>query len=503
MPEPTPESAAPLRGDTISRNAVYAFAAQMGTAAFTAVLTIFLTRKLGPAGFGTFALALSVTGLLLRPAGGGTSQAAARFIAEHHGDVPRIRAVLGMALRYRVPTATGIGILLFALAGPIASLYNTPELVGPLRGAACAFIGQNLMLFLRDALIALRRASEGFRLVISESAAETTATVGLVLAGGGATGAAYGRAAGYAFGVVLGVFILARLIGGSPIFGTGPSPVPRKQFVSYAGAILVVASATAVFSALDILLLGAFLTTSAVGIYSAPLRFIAFLGYPGLAISQGVGPRLAKHPEDPPNVRALERALRYVILFQAWLTALLLVWAAPIVDLLLGSAYAESAGVMRALTPYIFLNGIGPLLFSALNYAGEGRRRIPYAVATVLVAAAVDVVLIPQIGVLGAAVGSDIAYALFIGGHVWLAHRFIGLRLEVLVATSLRSLAAAAVTAGILVLFGTQDLSVLQWIVGLAAGTAAFVAGLLVSREISWPELRTLAREPLTALRRG
>src|SRR5215211_2909064 len=492
MPETPPETADPLRGDTISRNALYAFAAQMGTAAFTAGLTIFLTRKLGPAGFGTFSLALSVTGLLLRPAGGGTSQAAARFIAEHHGDVRGIRGVLGMALRYRTLTATGIGVLLFALAGPISSLYNTPELVGP-----------NLMTFFRYALIALRRASEGFALVMSESAAEAAATVALVLAGGGATGAAYGRAAGYAFGVVLGIFILARLLGGSPILRTGPSPVGRKQFVSYAGAMLVVASATAVYSQLDVLLLGAFLTTSAVGIYSAPLRFISFLGYPGLAISQGVGPRLARHRADPPKVRALERGLRYVILFQAWLTAVLLVWAGPIVDLLLGPAFAQSADVIRVLMPSIFLNGIGPLLFAALNYAGEGKRRIPYAIATVLLAAALDVVLIPRIGVLGAAIGSDIAFALFIGAHVWLVRRFIGLRLEPLVATSLRSLAAAAVTAGILALFGTHDLSVLDWTVGLAAGTAAFVAGLLITREISWPELRTLAREPLTAVRRG
>ncbi len=491
------------RGDTISRNAVFAFVTQMSTAAFTAALTIFLTRKLGPAAFGTFSLALSVTGLVLRPAGGGTSQAAARFIAEHHGNTRGVLGVLGMALRLRLLTAACIGGLIFALAEPIAALYNAPELAGPLRGAAIALIGQNLMTFVRNALIALRQAAAGLRLVVSEAAMEFGATVALVLAGGGATGAAFGRAAGYAFGVVIGIAILARLLGHSPLFKTGPSPVARRRFASYAGAMFSVTVAMAVFAQLDVLLLGAFLTTSAVGIYSAPLRFIAFIGYPGLAIAQGVSPRLARHPEDPPKVGALVRALRYVTIFQAWVAAMTLLWAAPIVALLLGSAFSESAGVLRALSPAIFLNGINPLVTSSLNYAGEAQRRIPFALGTVVIAGGLDVLLIPEIGVYGAAVGSDVALAFFVGGNIWLSHRFIGMPLRPLVLTSVRAFAAAGVMAAILALVGTHDLSPIQWVVGLGAGSVAFVAALLVIGEMTGRELRRLVRIPVKALRRA
>ena len=200
MNRDAPNSESSHRGDTISRNALFAFAAQMGTAVFTAVLTVFLTRQLGPAGYGTLALAVSVTGVMLRPAAGGTSQAAARFIAERHGDLAAITGVLGMALRMRLATATAIAVALFALAGPISDLYNAPELAWPLRGAAIAFFGQSLMNFSRSAFIALRRTSRTFGLVISESAMEFTASVAMVPLGGGATGAAFGRAVGYVFG---------------------------------------------------------------------------------------------------------------------------------------------------------------------------------------------------------------------------------------------------------------------------------------------------------------
>src|SRR5688500_20201369 len=85
------------QGDTISRNAVFAFAAQMSTAAFTAVLTVFLTRQLGPAGYGTLALAISITGVVLRPACGGSYQAAARFVLARVGGATVNVGVIGIA----------------------------------------------------------------------------------------------------------------------------------------------------------------------------------------------------------------------------------------------------------------------------------------------------------------------------------------------------------------------------------------------------------------------
>ncbi len=503
MNRDAPNSESSHRGDTISRNALFAFAAQMGTAAFTAVLTVFLTRKLGPAGYGTFALAISVTGVVLRPAAGGTSQAAARFIAERHGDLAAITGVLGMALRTRLATATAISAALFALAGPISDLYNTPELAWPLRGAAIAFFGQSLMNFSRSAFTALRRTSRTFGLVISESAMEFTASVVIVLLGGGATGAAFGRAVGYVFGALLGMLLLGRLLSRSPFFNTGPSPVRRREFMNYAGAMLIAGGASSLFSYLDTLLIGAFLSTAAVGIYSAPLRLAALVGYPALALTQGVAPRLARHPDEPPNVTALERAVGYIVILQAGVVAFLLLWADPIVRLVLGSEFSESAEVIRALTPFILLTSVTSPLTSSLNYAGEGRRRIPIVFAALIVNAAIDVILIPQIGVLGAAVGTDVAYAVYGGAHLWLCHRLLGLPLMPLAAIAGRAALAGLAMAAVLALVGTGSLSALQWVVGLAFAPAAFLATLLATRALSLDEIRTLVRLPVKALRSG
>jgi O-antigen/teichoic acid export membrane protein len=496
---PTP----PGGGDTISRNAMFALATQLTTAAFTAALTVFLVRQLGPAGYGTLSLAMGVTGLLIRPAAGGSSQAAARYVAERRGDIPAIAGVLGMAGRFRLVSATLIAVALFALAQPISDLYRVPEMTWPLRALAVAFFGQSVTLFWRDVFVALRRTSSGFALILSESAMEFTATVTLVLVGGGVTAAAFGRTIGYLFGAFVGVILLTRVLGRSPLFGTGRSAVGRREFAGYAGAMVVITSAVSAFGQLNVLLIGAFLTTSSVGIYSAALRLITVLRYPGQALAQGIAPRLARHPDEPPNVRALSTGLGYMISFQAGVAAVLLVWAEPIVELVLGPEFLESAEVLRALTPLILLVGLSTLLSSALNYAGEGRRRMPVAIATFFVTAASGVILIPEIGILGAAVGSDVAYALYVGGHLWLCRRVLGLPLRPLAVTAGGSLAALGAMAAVLLAIGTGgQLSVIQWTAGLTLGSAAFVVTLVATRALSIGEIRFLLGLPARALRR-
>jgi O-antigen/teichoic acid export membrane protein len=360
------------------------------------------------------------------------------------------------------------------------------------------------MRFTQSVFTALRRTASSFSVVFSESAMEFTATVALVALGGGVTGAAFGRAIGYVFGSLLGILLLARMLGHSPVFGTGPSPVRRGEFMRYAGAMLIVQGAGAAFAQIDVLLLGAFLTTSAVGFFSAPLRLIAFLAYPAMALSQGVAPRLARHRYDAPRLGALQLGVRYLVIFQAGVVAVLVVWADPIVNLALGSDFSQSADVLRALAPLVFLGGINPLLVSPLNYAGEGRRRIPVTIAAVIVNAVLDVILIPTIGILGAAVGSDVAYTVYAGSNLWLSHRVLGLPLKPLAVTAVRSLVAAGVLAAVLALVGTgSSLSPLEWLGGLAGGGAAYVAVLLLTREVLPAEFRSLTLRPQRALRSG
>jgi len=475
----------------VVRNAAFAFAGQIATATFTAGLTIYLARALGTGGYGVFALAVGIGALCLLPADFGISAATARFVAEQRADRPGVAALLAAALRLKLLSGGAVAIVLFAAAGGIAAAFGKSGLAWPLRGVAIAILAQSLMGFAVTQFTALGRVSVSLRAIVAESSVETGASVALVLLGAGATGAAFGRAIGYVVGALVALALLARTCGRAAIV---PRRAPRAQaraLVGYAGALLVIDGAFTLFNQIDVLLIGALLASSkSVALFEAPMKLTALLAYPGLSTAAGVAPRLAGARAGSPSVDRLGRAIRWLVLLQALVIVPIVVWAGPIIDLVLGPDYADSAAVLRALAPFIFLAGLAPLVSLGVNYLGEARRRVPIAIATVVANGAIDAVLIPTIGIVGGAIGTDVAYALYVPAHFWICRRMLDLPLRPVLLTTLRALVAAAAAGGVLAAFGTHDLSPLAWVAGPLAAVATYGATLIATGELRPAELR-------------
>ena len=493
---PTPPAAEPPAGDgadTITRNTAFALASQIATASFTALLTIVLVRVLGPEDYGIFALALSVASLVFLPADFGISQSTARFVAEHRGERGRIAEVMADGLKLKVASSAVICLILFALAEPIANAYDVPEMTWVLRGVALALFGQSMLGFYRTAFEAIGQVRLNLRLIFSESAVESGASIALVLAGAGVVGAAFGRAIGYGFGTALALVLARQAIGARGISLRG-SPAGRlREIASYAGALLIIDAVFAALTQIDILLIGGILGASAVGIFQAPAKLITFLHYPGLALSAGVSPRLARGATAA-NVAAFSAGIRYLMILQGVLVVPTIVWAGPITDLILGDEFAESADVMRALAPLTFLFGIAPIVSVAVNYMGEARRRIPIAIAALVANCVVSVVLLYEIGVVGSAIGADVAYLIYVPAHFWICKRLIGLPVRPVVITFARTLVASGAMALAMLAFGYNELSLLDWFLGGAAGVVTYCVALLLTGEIDRSELASARR---------
>ena len=486
------------RDDGIGRNTLFALLVQVTTAIFTAALTLYLVRALGPEGFGVFALALGISQVVRVIGELGIAHSLQRFLAEQSADAAAAADFLRAGLRLTLLTSVGTGALLFATADWIASALDD-DLVWPLRGLALALIGENVMALYTSAFIALARIGVNLRVILLESSMELVASVALVAAGAGAAGASFGRAVGYAFGALVAFAIVLRL------FGVGAVRRPRqgvargREVVGYAAPLALINGLYALFGQLDRLIVGAMLSSTAVGVLAAPMRLAVPLGLVGQAVANGVAPRQASTIEAGPNVRAFGVALRWLIICQATLLAPVVVWAEPIVELLLGSEFAESASVLRLLAPFIFVLGVTPLLSLTVNYLGEARRRIPIVLAVLATNVAIDVALIPSTGVDGAAVGASVAYCLYAAAHLRLCRQALDFPLRPVGLTLLRALVAAGVMAAVLwSVGGTDSMSVGAAMGGAAAGAAAFVGVLCLTREIAPGEVGR-ARRHVTA----
>jgi O-antigen/teichoic acid export membrane protein len=471
---------------------MFAVATQATTAAFTAALTLYLVRALGPGDYGVFALALGIGTALTIIADVGVTPSAARFIAERARDTGAVSAIVANATVLKVVVLIPIGATLAALAGPIADAYGDADLEAPLRLMAIALAGQSMFALFREAFIALGRLSMTWRTVLIESAVEVTASVALVAGGAGAAGAMLGRAGGYVVGAVMAAILLRRVL---RRLASEPVPLPtvrRGMLIAYAGVLFLIDVAFTLFEQIDVIMIGAIIGTHAVGVFEAPLRLTVFLGYGGQALALAIAPRLARR--GAPDVQAFTTATRYLLLLQGALLAPVLVWAGPITDLVLGSSYAESEEVLRALAPFVFLSGLGTYITITVNYLGEARRRVPLAVLCVALNAAIDAVLLPTIGVVGGAIATDVAFAVFAAGHFWICRDALDVPLRPLAFSFARCMVAVAAMAGALALFGTSSLSAIEWVLGTLAGVGAYVAVLWVLREVSGAELAQARR---------
>jgi O-antigen/teichoic acid export membrane protein len=289
---------------------------------------------------------------------------------------------------------------------------------------------------------------------------------------------------------VVGLVLIARLLGRRSINLRFRATTRTGRIARYAGALFIIDSAFALFSQIDALIIGAMLSARSAGLFGAPVRLLAFIEYPGLSVAAGVAPRLARSEEESPDVDAFQAGIRFLILLQLLFAAPMLVWAQPLVDLLLGSDYDESVSVMRALAPYALLGGLAPLITLGVNYLGEARRRIPLAIGAVALNAAIDVALIPQIGIVAGAIGTDVAALLYVGGHLWICRRIVALDLGTLAATLARGMLAFGGMCGVLLAFGTADLAITTLVLGGAAASLAYGLLLLASGEFSRGELR-------------
>ena len=492
----TPKAGLP-QAHTIKRNVAFSFLAQITGAAFTAGLTVFLARKLGSEGYGVLSLALGIVGLVTLFADFGIANSVARFVAEHREDRGRAASVLADGLRLKLIASITVSALLFALAEPIALAYGIPALVWPVRGIAVALFGQSLMM-MGSVFAASARVDLKWLTALSESATEVLASVGLVLAGAGATGAAFGQAIGYLVGGGMTILLLVRLLGSAVLPRGMRFGADARAVATYASFLLIIDGAYTAFSQVDVLIIGSYLGASAAGIFSAPMRLIAFLAYPASAVATGVAPRLARGARTEPNVSAFLAAMRLLLVVQSAVTAFVLGWSPLIVRIALGKSFAESASVLRALAPFVFLLGFGTLVSLAANYLGEARRRLPVAIVTVIVNLVLDLILVPRIGVLGGCVGTDVAYALYAPAHLVICQRALRCDLRPMVRTLLRTIAAGGGLTGVLLLFGDSLSDLWRIPVGGLVGVAVFVAVLWLLGEITTAEARiVLVRVPV------
>ena len=370
-------------------------------AAVAFLVGLVVARYLGPAQFGTLALAIAVVTMLLPLGGLGTDSILIQRLAEYGPTSPRSQALLRAASGVRVAGAvlTAVGALAFAaFRSPeeaLAIILVTPALLsGPFE------IGWGWVLASGHV-----GALVGVRLGITLVAAG--ARLGVVALDGGVP----------ALAAVTGLEILALAVAATVVarlqgarFAARPSS--RRSMLRESLPVLASGIFFLLMLRIDLFLVDLYLGPDETGRYAAVVRF-AEAGYlvASVAVAAAAPRIIAAHRAGSPEYRRAYRTLIRALLLVAVLSAVVLtIIARPLVQVLLGDAYVAAAPVLAvyawAAIP-VYLGTARDRL--AIDFAIT-RTSVVNTVAGFVLNVLLHVVLLPRIGLIGAGIATLVSY---------------------------------------------------------------------------------------------
>jgi O-antigen/teichoic acid export membrane protein len=458
-------------GRSVRGAALWSMAAQYASFAITFIVSVLISRFfLGPEEVGLFSIALAAAMLVAVLQDFGIT----RYIAgEPEMGADKIRACFSVSLI----VALGIGLVILALAWPVASFYGDPRLFPILAVIA----GSYCLVPFGIVPSALLQREMDFRSLF-------VVNVGCALIGGGvALGTAAAGESAMSLAQQGAKAVLGMVLSGNrptwPLTLAGTRPI-----LGFGGGMSALYVSGAIGTRTPDLIVGRLVSIAATGLYSRASSLagqlvtlltgaVGAVFYPAFARLRDRGEALA-----PPYLRVVSGYTAVTWPAMAFLAAA----ALPIVLLLYGETWAEVA-------PLLALIALSEFFFTAIPMQMElpillGRMRKLLALNILDTVMSIGLLVLGALWSLEAAAASRIAYGFgwwFI--YAWLLRALIGLEWRALFDIYARSMVVSvAAVAPLLLIYasvaGPADLSFLWLIASVGAGAFCWLGALFLVR---------------------
>lgn len=464
----------------VAKNTLYFTAASVGQKVIAFVYFLFLARVMMPDLTGQYFLALSITTIFSVVAEFGITSVVIREIAK---TPERARELIASALGLKIPLA------LLAVIGAIVAgwlLDYAPAVQRLIALASLVLLIDTLQVFFYGVL-------RGFQALKYEALGVFAGMFFTALAGGFVLWLAPS----------LPLLVLALLLGSTVNLAAAGANVVRRLgwrvlvpawdaqnsrwLLKTALPFALAAIFVKVYSYIDSIFISKFLDTAAVGLYAIaykftyafqflPLAFVAAL-YPGMSEVAG---------KDEP---ALERLLLRSTWYMAILSAPIVfgLWAvAPEAVALAGEGYAGAAVVLQTLVFVLIPIFLDFPIGSLLNAAGYQSVKTSIMGATMVVNVVLNLVLIPWLGIVGAAYAALASFVFMLAAGLFFVPRLLPhFSLFTLVKTVVPIYASGLVMLAVVVTLKPS----LGWLVVIPLGALVYVASLLATGSLRAEDL--------------
>lgn len=385
------------------------------------IFTLLVARLLGSAVLGTFGVAWAITDLVSKFSTLGFETTALTYVARAAGSADRDRAawVLRTALRIGLGLSVAIGVAGWIALWPLGLRFG-------LRPEVAAALGLTLLALPGVALYRISNAaSRGMAVMhhdifsrgLTESLGTAAALLIAMALGARALAPEAAVIAGTLASGLVAYRFARRLFTGTRRAGAGR---PLRAFVIDSSAIALYDFFNIAIMQIDVIMLGLFVgrapgvTLASLGVYAAVVELASGLRKVNQAFSPTLMTSIARHMEAG-DLRGAEATFGVL---GRWMLAVLLPAAAAMtlagraVLLIYGGAFAAGAAWLGFVAVACAMNafiGLGETMISV----ERPRMNLANAVLAFGVTIGLNLVLIPRLGPLGAAIGMLVPYTVY------------------------------------------------------------------------------------------
>lgn len=208
-----------------------------------------------------------------------------------------------------------------------------------------------------------------------------------------------------------------------------PTMVWIQKIIGYGKYIFASGAISNIFSNLDQLMTGTYMTTTVVAYYNSALRINVLLDIPSYAAADIIFPKSAKASVDEgiEKVRYLfERMVGVLLSLSVPIGLFIIIFPKLVIYLIAGKSYLQAAPILQL---YMVTGLIRPMQNQSANLLNSiGKQKICFWMNTfaLILNLLINYVCLRAIGFYGAAVGSTISYSLALVAWYFLMRKLIG-----------------------------------------------------------------------------
>jgi len=475
-PEPTPD------GRRIFRGTMFVMLSRMTSMTAMLVFSIIMARALGRDQYGLISIAIGIFGIATIVGDMGLNVASTRYTAIHRkkGEREEIIAILRASIILKVVSGVALMLVLWLVSPGLEDVFDKP--VGRLISLMALAIVFNMPASAFQAIIRGHHRLDLFAgCNMVRDIVWLTSSVVLVNIGYGVEGAVIGHVIGqvaWFISNVVAYFVFLHV-------QATPADIQKtaKRLILFGLPVITVDVMIFVYSWTDTFVIGIFRSTAEVSSYNIAFGMISMIMVFIGSVSTTVFPILSERSvrKDPVELTEHYNRLTRIICLIVFPVLSFLVFVQPFVFLVYGDEYLAGLVVLWILAVWGYFRPFGSMSATMLTAMGR-QRYVLYATTFIALAnLGLNLVLVPWIGMIGAAIASTISICAGTVLSVRFLERLEGVRPDLRTPAKMLALSVGAVIPFSLLLHGVDILfpfssSLAVLVLALGATSLAYLA---------------------------